>query len=101
MLVMLLPRRDAETSRQITGDAILGGVAMALCVYCKINYLLAAAFLCAWWLFYSAHRVRRASGVLAGFLLVTVILAVKPGELSLITFWINGAFFTSIAPNPT
>ncbi|MEP6667588.1 MAG: hypothetical protein ABJF10_00460 [Chthoniobacter sp.] len=79
MLIMLLPRRSAETTRQMVGDAVLAGMMVALCVFCKINFLLGTGFLCVWWLYSSEQRARRAAALLAGFLLISVLLAIKPG----------------------
>ena len=79
MLIMLIPRRSAEISRQIFQDATVAGAMMGLCIFCKINYLLASVGLGIWWIGCSDHRGRRTLGLIAGLALVTVILAIFPG----------------------
>jgi len=79
MLIMLIPRRHAETLRQVIQDAALGGLLMGFSVFCKINYLLAAVALSVWWICRCQDRGWRICGVLAGLFLATAILALFPG----------------------
>jgi len=85
MLITLIPRRNPVSSTpQIAWEGLLVGVTMALCVFCKINYLIAATGLAVFWMTRSpSNRGARLAGLVLGFLAVTLLFAIYPGGVLL------------------
>ena len=80
MLVMLVPRRGAVTGQGVFWEAVAGGAALALCVFCKINFLLGALALAGYWvLLCPKPGVVRLLGLMAGLAVVAALLAAYPG----------------------
>lgn len=80
MLLMLLPPRTEAAPRSAFWEAVLGGALLALGVFCKINFLIAALALGIYWLAIKPN-VARAAGLLAGACGVVLLLAIYPGGM--------------------
>jgi len=79
MIMMLIPRRSAESPRQLVFDALLAGFFLGLNVFCKINYLIGGSLLALWWIVSVDRRGLRVVGLASGLGLATLLLAVFPG----------------------
>jgi len=83
MLVMLVPWRGAIAGRDVFWEAVLGGVLLALGVFCKINFLVGALALGGYWaLFCPRPNWMRMAGLLAGCAVVAFVLALFPGGVA-------------------